>query len=95
MSTVDDNTVEPLYYGPSNSGHLRYTDTHRQSQTVSHRNVYLLIKDTSLFRNTDARSGPKQSYCTVNEFYNTVMVTPPSLIAGASAAVPHGLYEGG
>ena len=71
-----------------------YTDVHWRSQTVGHRNVYLLdlqIKDTSLFRITDAWSSPKQSYCIVNKLYNTVKATPLSSIASTSAAVPHGL----
>ena len=74
--------------------HLRDMDTHWRSQTVSYRNVYLLdpqIKDTSLFRITDAWSDPKRSYCIVSKLYNTVKAMPPSLIASASAAVSHGL----
>ena len=85
--------MEPLYYGPLNLGHLCYTDAHRQSQTITHINMYLLdlrIKDTSLFRNTDARAGPKWSYSMVNELYNAVMAVPPSSITSTSAAVPHG-----
>ena len=37
----------------------------------------------------DAWSRPKRTYCIVNELYNTVKATPPSVIAIASAAVPH------
>ena len=49
--------------------HLHYMDSHRQSQTVSHKNMYLpdlQIKDTSLFRITDTWSRPKWSRCIGN-----------------------------